>query len=84
MWYMHDVGWGWWLLMSLGDGRLRGLFIYGAIWLVRGSTPSAKRISPEPPLTVLKRRLAAGEISVEEYERLHEAVGNDQREITML
>jgi putative membrane protein len=79
MWYAHDVGWGWWLLMSLGMVAFWGVVIYGVIWLVRGSTAESKPTSPEPPLAVLKRRLGAGEISVEEYEQLREALGDDDR-----
>jgi putative membrane protein len=76
VWYAHDVGWGWWLLMSLGMVAFWGLLIYGVALLARrGSGPSAPEARPpEPPLNVLQRRLAAGEISVDEYERLRDAL----------
>ena len=83
MWHdMNDVGWGWWLVMSVGMVAFWGLLIYGVVWLVRGATsqglqaPQAHAPS-ESPQHVLKRRLAAGEISVEEYERLR-AVLDDE------
>lgn len=42
MFYMHGIGWGWWLV--------------------------------ESPEAILRRRLAQGEISVEEYDRLRDAI----------
>lgn len=75
MWYMHDAGWAWWLLMTVGMVAFWGLVIYGVIRLARGVSASAEaRAEPssptESPRLVLKQRLAAGEISVEEYEAL--------------
>ena len=32
---MHDVGWAWWLLRSVGMVAFRGLAIYGVVWLTR-------------------------------------------------
>ena len=89
MWHMHGAGWGWWLLMSLGFIALCVALVFLIIWLVRGAQPSRSREPQEPParasaLEVLQRRLAAGEISVEQFEeirthiddgRRHEAVG---------
>jgi putative membrane protein len=80
MWYMHDVGWGWWLLMSLGMVAFWGLIIYGVVWLLRGTSSGALGgPTPESPEQVLKRRLAAGEISVGEYERLQGVIDDDPR-----
>lgn len=75
MWHSYDVSWGWWLVMTVGMVAFWGLVIYGVVWLVRGAgataSPKAESTGPlEPPLLVLKRRLAAGEITVEEYEAL--------------
>lgn len=67
MWYMHDVGWGWWLLMSVGMVAFWGLVLYGVISLVRGEAFGRSRpATPESPDEVLRRRLAEGEITVEE------------------
>ena len=78
MWGMHDVGWGWWLVSTLVMVGFWAAVIYGVFWLVRnsgrsGSTPE-DRAAPEG---VLKGRLAAGEISIEEYERVHNALSGE-------
>ena len=75
---MHDVGWGWWLLMSVGMVAFWALVLYGVFVLVRkpGSTAPGGP-PPESPENILKRRLAAGEISVEEYERLQRALDGE-------
>ena len=71
MFYMHRFGWGWWLLMSIGMVAFWGVVIYGVAWLLRGGSPQRpEQPPPERPQEILKRRLAQGEISVEEYERL--------------
>ena len=66
---MHNFGWGWWTVMSIGMVVLWALVIYGLVWLVRGSQNVQQRDArpPESPRQILKRRLAHGEISVEEY-----------------
>ena len=79
MFYMHDIGWGWWFLMSIGMVAFWALVIYGIVWLVRGQTPQRREEPPtDPPREILKRRLAAGEISIDEYERLRETL-DEQR-----
>jgi putative membrane protein len=71
MFYMHSFGWGWWLLMSIGMVAFWGVVIYGIVWLLRGGSPQRPEQPPiERPPEILKRRLAQGEISVEEYEQL--------------
>ena len=61
--FMHDMSWGWGVLMAIGWIAVWALIIGGALALMRN------RRGPSPG-DVLKQRLAAGEISVEEYERL--------------
>ena len=78
MFYMHHSaswGWGWWVLMTIGIIALSALIIYAIVWLVR-RRPAARdeQAPPGPPEQILKRRLAQGEISIEEYERLHGAI----------
>jgi putative membrane protein len=79
MFYMHNSagwGWGWWVLMTIGMIAFWALLVYAVVWLVRGR-PAAEREQaspPEAPDQILKRRLAQGEISIEEYERLHAAI----------
>jgi putative membrane protein len=81
MFYMHGTGWGWgwWVLMSIGMIAFWALIIYGIVWLVRGGPTAPSGRTPEPPEEILKRRLALGEISLDEYERLHAAIRDATR-----
>ncbi len=67
------MGWGW-LAMVIAFLVMLAVIaavIVGVVWLVRalgGSTrPSTER---ETPMEILRRRMAAGEISNDEYERM--------------
>lgn len=76
MFYMHSLGWGWWLVMSIGMLAFWFLLLYGILWLARGGL-SAEKPDESPsqtPEQILKRRLAQGELSIEEYRRLTEAL----------
>ncbi len=82
MFYMHGAGWGWgwWLLMSVGMVAFWAFVIYGIVWLVRGrpfDQPSEREA--ERPEEILRRRLAQGDISIEEYERLLSAMHEEPR-----
>jgi putative membrane protein len=80
MFYMHDIGWGWWLLMSVGMVAFWALVVYGFVWLVRGAPPLRREEAPlAPPDEILKRRLARGEITIEEYERLRGTIEETPR-----
>ena len=79
MWHMDNVGWAWWVLMSIGMVAVWGLLIYAIYMVLRGPAPERTGNSPEPPEVTLQRRLAAGEISLDEYEQLREAVEADPR-----
>jgi hypothetical protein len=72
MWGMHDVGWGWWLVSTVAMFVFWTAVIYGVFWLVRdaGGRPAGPERRDESADDVLKRRLAAGEISVDEYDRV--------------
>jgi uncharacterized membrane protein len=73
--YMHDMGWGWGILMTLGWLALLGLFLAVVVAAVRDHrAPSAREI--------LDRRLAAGEINVDEYERASAAMSRDSADRT--
>lgn len=73
---MHGIGWGWWLLMSLGMVGFWALVVFAILAVVRaGSSEPERRVeTPERPLDALQRRLAAGEISVEEYTERRDAL----------
>jgi putative membrane protein len=76
MFYVHSLGWGWWVLMSIGMVAFWGVVIWGIIALVRGvgSGPRQQASETDRPLDILQRRLARGEISAEEYEQLRDAL----------
>jgi len=66
-WHDGDVGVGWWIVMMLGMVVFWGAVVFGVVWLVRGA--SSPRAAAESPLEILRRRLAQGEISPEEFEQ---------------
>jgi uncharacterized membrane protein len=60
--YSHNMGWGWGILMTLGWLILLALFLAVLVAALRDrKNPSAQER--------LDKRLASGEISVDEYER---------------
>lgn len=64
----YDYGWGWlWmgLMMLLFWGGLIAL----VVWLVRAAAPRSHPPSSDSAVETLRRRLAAGEITPDEYER---------------
>lgn len=64
----HGWGDGWWVVMAIGMVILWAAVIAGGVWLVRELTSRARTRGPgETPLEILDRRLAEGEISIEEY-----------------
>lgn len=71
MWGAHE-GMGWWMLFG---GVFWVLFIVSLVYLFTGAFDRSSG-TPEPrsdtPLEVAKRRLAAGEISHEEFDQLRE------------
>ena len=80
MWDMHDTGAGWWIVMSLGMIAFWG-FVIWAIWRTVSDRPRepAAPVVPETPVEILDRRLAAGEITVGEYEQIRETLDGRSR-----
>ena len=69
--YMYNhMSWGWGILMTLGWVILLGLFVMLLVSAMRDRGGSSAR-------EVLDRRLAAGEITIEEYERVRGAMSAD-------
>jgi putative membrane protein len=64
--HMDDWGAGWWIVMALGMVLFWGLIIVGVVWLVR-SFPWRVEQRGASALEILDRRLAAGEISADDY-----------------
>lgn len=69
--HMHDMSAGWWVLMTLGWLALVALAVWAVVSLLRGT--GARPAQPNAR-EVLDRRLAEGEISIEEFERLRDAL----------
>lgn len=66
-WWTGDGG-GWMIVMMLAWVSLVGLGIWAVVALTRA--PSRPTPVPEGADAILDRRLAAGEITIEEYRRL--------------
>lgn len=70
-WGHMNLDGGWWMVMVLGMILFWALVILGIVWLVReiGGHPRPRQARGAPDaIAVLERRLAEGEISVEDYE----------------
>jgi len=69
-WGMHDgdVGTGWMIAMMLGMVLFWGLVV-GVVWLLREAIGRGHHGAGVDPLAILDRRLAEGQLSVEEYEQ---------------
>lgn len=65
----HDLDGGWWIVMMIGMVLFWALVIVAVVWAVRawtgGQGPARRESTPQE---VLERRLAEGEISVEDYD----------------
>jgi putative membrane protein len=73
MWAAHD-GMGWWMLFG---GIFWIFFIVLLVYLWVGAVDrdsGSPRMGAETPLEIAKRRLATGEITHDEYERLREVL----------
>jgi len=70
-WSMHDsdVGFGWWLVMTVGMVVFWGAVIAVIVWLLRGRGAASRSEPAATPRELLDRRLADGTLSVEEYGR---------------
>lgn len=77
--YAPYIGAGWFIVMLVGMIIFWGLLITGLIVLIRyiaAHTPTRQPLQgAETPQDILKRRLAAGEISTEEYENIRLRLG---------
>jgi uncharacterized membrane protein len=69
--YYHHMGWGWAVLMTLGWLALLGLFVWVVTLAIR------ERRSPPSARELLDRRLAKGELSIEDYERARAAMSRE-------
>ena len=72
MWYNGGGGWDW-LWMGGGGVLFVGAVILLAIWAIRGF--SGPKQSGDSAMDTLRKRLAAGEISPEDFDKTKKALG---------
>lgn len=72
----HGMDAGWWILMSVFWVAIIGLAIWAIMRLVpgRGGDGGSAGSRGDTPEEILDRRLARGEIDVEEYRRVKETL----------
>jgi putative membrane protein len=64
-----DWGAGWWVVMGIGMLLLWALVIVAIVWLIRlTGLPRKAEERQSDPLGLLDRRLAEGEIDIDDYE----------------
>jgi putative membrane protein len=68
-WHHSDVGMGWMIVMMLGMILFWGAIVALVVWALRSGIGQRRSEEPEAPEQILRRRLADGSISVEEYEQ---------------
>ena len=71
----NDIGTGWMIVMMLGMIVFWGVVILGVVWLLREAIGRREQAPSGDPLGILDRRLAEGQISVEEYEERRRVLG---------
>ncbi|MGH2984455.1 MAG: SHOCT domain-containing protein [Solirubrobacterales bacterium] len=76
-WDHMDFDNGWWIVMGIGMILFWGLVILGIVWVVRevsGPRRAAQPGGAPDALETLDRRLAEGDITVEEYDERRRAL----------
>jgi putative membrane protein len=77
MWWDHDVGWAGWLMMWIGMGGFWLLVALVVVALVRnGGRPRSQEPTAQ---VILERRLASGEIDLDEYQQRLAALNQTAR-----
>ncbi len=74
MWH-GNVGWGDWLVMTLGMLVFWGLAIWGVVYFMR-SGPRAGGMARTSPEGILAERLARGEVELSDYHQRLEALSS--------
>lgn len=77
MWSDHDLNWAGWLAMTIGMVGFWVLIALLVLLVVRaGWRPNAEELGPRQ---ILERRLARGEIDVEEYRQRLAALSQEHQ-----
>jgi putative membrane protein len=72
-WWDGHMSGGWWIVMMIGMILFWAFVVVAVVWLIRsgpelfGSRTGEREQTRPDALEILERRLAQGEISVEEY-----------------
>jgi putative membrane protein len=77
MWWDHDLGWAGWLMMTIGMAGFWILVALLVVALARSGRPTGSESTDARE--ILKRRLARGEIDVEEYQQRLDAMSKAPR-----
>ncbi len=72
MWNYGGDAWGWLWMALAAIVFMGGLLVLG-IWAIRASSGSTR--SGDAAMETLRRRLASGEISQDEFEKTRKALG---------
>lgn len=76
-WGMHgDVGAGWMVGMMFLMVLFWAAVVFGIVWLIRGPYDGWRGGRRETPSEILDRRFAEGAISVDEYQKRRDLIGN--------
>ncbi len=76
MWGYHD-GMGWWMVFAGGGMLAFWVVVVGVVtWVIRRSGYSNRpdRDGDVSPVRIARRRLASGEITLEQFEELRKAL----------
>jgi putative membrane protein len=78
MYWTGHMSTGGWILSVLWTLTIVALVVAGIVWLVStlGSRGTAPRTSGPSARETLDRRLASGELTIEQYEKLRAAIGD--------
>lgn len=78
MYWGHHMGTGGWIFSILATVIFVALIVALIVWMVSSNSRSdgSSDVTGESPRDILDRRLASGEITVEQYSRLREALGD--------
>jgi|ERR1035437_10227719 uncharacterized membrane protein len=80
MYWGNHMGTGDWIFSVLGTLIILGLVVGLIVWAVspRGDRGGSAAAAGESARAILDRRLASGELTVEQYEQLRETLGDAQ------
>ena len=73
-WHHGEIGTGWWFVMMVLMVLFWAAVIAAVVWLARSAAAGGSTAGSRNPQELLDERLAAGDIDIEEYERVRAAL----------